>query len=321
MIDLLPGAQPMELMSVIEEHQRPCADFGLSGEIVEAYDLGYDSMQAFRREDGTEIYYEVRGSGPPLCIVNNMYIVGPLWKNFTSKIVQQHTVVTYDLRNQGASTTIDGDLTVADHVADLLALLDVLKIEQAYLLGTSISTLICRDFAVAHPERVSGLVLLGPFFNPLGSKRRKYLTRSWLRSLERGGPRGLFDHFYPLVFGDHTIENGGSPAYLALRDRFLALNSQRQLEKNLSASLTTTDDPAKLADVRCPTLLAAGEADFFCSPSSLEGLAQLLPSGRAEVIPYAGHVPYFEATDYFEELVLRFVGEIEIERSSAASTR
>jgi pimeloyl-ACP methyl ester carboxylesterase len=284
---------------------------GLSREIVETYDLGYDAMQPMRREDGVEIYYESRGEGPPLCIVNNMYIIGPLWKNFTSRLVQRNMVITYDLRNQGASTPIQGELTFADHVEDLRALLDTLEIEQTYLLGTSISTLICRDFALAYPERVRGMVLLGPVFNPLGSKRRRFLTRSWLNSLAAGGPRALFDHFFPLVFGDHTIENGGSPAYLALRERFLALNSQAMLEKNLKGSLTTGDAPARLAEIKCPTLLAAGEGDFLSSPSSLEGLAALFGDARSQVIPYAGHVPYFEATDQFEELVQEFVDSVE----------
>jgi 3-oxoadipate enol-lactonase len=279
------------------------------------FDLDYDAMRCLRRKDGVELYYDVRGSGEPLCIVNNMYIVAPLWKTFTSRIVEHATVITYDLRNQGASSPVDGAVSFDDHVEDLCALLDALEIRDTYLLGSSISTLICRDFAIAHPDRVRGMVLLGPFFNPLGSRRRKYLTRSWLKSLERGGRCGLFDHFYPMVFSDQTVENGGSPTYLALRDRFLALNSHSQLETNLLASLTTNDDPKKLAGVRCPTLVAAGEADFFSSPASVNGLARLLPQGRSEIIPYAGHVPYFEATDHFEELVIRFIDDVETSRT------
>jgi pimeloyl-ACP methyl ester carboxylesterase len=133
--------------------------------IRDAYGSGYDAAQILKRDDDVEIYYEVRGDGPPLCIVNNMYIVGPLWKNFTTKLVKSTRVITYDLRNQGASSQIASEFALADHVGDLLALLDALEIEQTYLLGTSISTLICRDFALAHPERVCGLVLLAPYFN------------------------------------------------------------------------------------------------------------------------------------------------------------
>ncbi len=279
--------------------------------IKDAYGSGYDAAQILKRDDDVEIYYEMRGDGPPLCIVNNMYIVGPLWKNFTTKLVESTRVITYDLRNQGASTQIASEFALADHVGDLLALLDVLEIEKTYLLGTSISTLICRDFALAHPERVRGLVLLGPYFNSLGHRRRKYLTRSWLRTLQAGGPRALFEHFYPLVFTDHTIEHGGSAAYLALRERFHAFNPQRQLETNLAVSLTTRDDPKRLKEIKCPTLIGAGEGDFLNSSRSIEELARLFLNARATIIPHAGHVPYFEATVRFERLLLNFIDDVE----------
>lgn len=283
----------------------------LNAEVIEAYDLAYGDHELHRLAGGGELYYEQRGEGPDLCIVNNMYVVSPAWRNFTQRLVTRNRILTYDLRNQGASSRVEGDFGFEDHVADLLSLLDALEIERTYLLGTSISTLICRDFAIAHPERVKGLVIFGPVFNPLGSRRRKHLTRSWLASLEHGGPAALFNHFYPLVFSDHTIEDGGSATYLALRERFLALNSKEQLRQNLTASLSTGDDAASLKLVECPVLLAAGESDFLSSHSSLEATARLFGRARAAVIPFAGHVPYFEATDSFEELVQGFIDEAE----------
>jgi 3-oxoadipate enol-lactonase len=283
----------------------------LTHDAIEAFDLGYDNREPHRTTDGAELYYEVRGDGPPLTIVNNMYIIAPLWRNFTQALVKENRILTYDLRNQGASSIVDGELSFEDHVRDLRSLLDVLGIEQTYLLGTSISTLICRDFAVAHPDRVKGLILCGAVFNPLGSKRRKYLTKSWLASLENGGPAALFNSIFPLVFGDHAIEHGGTPAYLAMRERFLALNSEEQLRTNLSASLTTDDDAAKLRELACPTLFLSGDGDFLNSVSSLEATSRLCPAADVEILPFSGHVPYFEVTQAFEEAVQRFIARCE----------
>jgi len=53
-------------------------------------------------------------------------------------------------------------------VGDLLSLLDSLGVEQTYLLGVSLSTLLCRDFAVEHPERVKGMIMCGPPPAPTG---------------------------------------------------------------------------------------------------------------------------------------------------------
>jgi 3-oxoadipate enol-lactonase len=284
---------------------------GLSKERVEATDLKYGDHQLHRGPDGVEIYYELRGQGPPLTIVNNFFIISPLWRNFTQRLAKHSRILTYDLRNQGASSLAGETLQFSSHVQDLTDLLDALEIPATYLLGTSISTLICRDFALAHPHRVLGMVLVGPVFCPFGSKRRKYLTKSWLNSLENGGPGALFDHIYPLIYNDRTIENGGTPTYLAIRERFLALNSHEQVRKNLAASLTTDDDPAKLRQVRCPTLILAGDGDFLSSPTSLEATSKIMPDARVEVINFAGHVPYFEATTAFEASVGDFIAETE----------
>jgi 3-oxoadipate enol-lactonase len=276
---------------------------------IEALDLRYSEQQLFTASDHAELYYELRGKGPQLTILNNFFIISPLWRNFTKELVKSNRILTYDLRNQGASSSVSHELQIEDHIRDLRELLDALEIERTFLLGTSISTLICREFAIAHPKRVDGLILVGPVFSSFGSRRRKLLTKSWLNSLEKGGPACLFDHIYPLVYCDRTIENGGTPAYLALRERFLALASHEQLRINLQASLSTEDNPEKLKQISCPVLILAGDGDFLSSPASLAATAKLLRRGRAEILKFAGHVPYFEATGVFESAVQRFITE------------
>jgi pimeloyl-ACP methyl ester carboxylesterase len=44
---------------------------------------------------------------------------------------------------------------------DAVALLDALEIERANLLGWSLGSAVCQEVAIAHPDRVSGLVLWG----------------------------------------------------------------------------------------------------------------------------------------------------------------
>lgn len=276
-------------------------------EQVESYDLRYIDQQRCPASDGVELYYETRGSGPYLTLVNNMFLVSPLWRPFTGRLEEHRTLLGYDMRNQGASTMQDTPVTLDQHVEDLRGLLDHLGIEQTMLLGTSVSTLIAKNFAARYPERVSGLILVGPSFSPFGSARRELLAKSWLKALETEGPTGLFSHIYPQVFGDRAIQEGGAAGFLALRERFLALNSAEQLRNNLGASLRVKDDPEALAGLACPVLLMAGDGDLFASRSSLEELAKLLPDATVDVVPYAGHVPYFDAPDTFQDVVIRFL--------------
>jgi pimeloyl-ACP methyl ester carboxylesterase len=289
------------------------------------YDIDYDFGQLLELSDGTKIYHEIRGpaGAPVILFVNNYFIISPLWRNFTSRLAQRFRVVSYDLRNQGASTRARGELGFDTHVADLRELIDRLGLAPVYLVGTSVSTLITLDCAVAAPEKVRGLVSVGPMFNPFGGRRRKYVVKSWIHAVESGGIRALFDNIYPLIYSDRTIEAGGSATYLTLRERFLAVNSPAQAGKNLRASLTTTDDWRKLTRIACPTLLMAGDQDFYTGGATLAELTRVMPDARYVVVPSVGHLPYFEATEEFERLIAEFVTEVEsrppdAERSGAA---
>jgi 3-oxoadipate enol-lactonase len=282
----------------------------VDAERIENFDLRYDqSGRLHEAEDGESLYYELRGEGPSITLVSTIYVMSTAWRNFTGELVKRNRILTYDLRNQGASTETPAPF--AEHVNDLLHLLDALEIERTYLIGTSISTLICRDFAAAHPERVKGLVLTGPAMSPWGPGRRKRIVRSWLAGLEAGGPRGLFDLIYPIVFGDKMIAEGRGATYLALRERFLAINSKAQLAENLEASLEASDDPRLLEALSCPTLLMVGDDDFAASQGAMRAMITTIGQGAVDVIAECGHLPYFEATERFERSVQDFITSVE----------
>jgi pimeloyl-ACP methyl ester carboxylesterase len=277
---------------------------------IEAWQTAYDgAREPHRTPDGCRLYYETAGTGPTITFVSTIYVASTAWRNFTRTLVHDHHILTYDLRNQGASS--DAPAPFSQHAQDLLSLLDGLHIQSTYLVGTSISTMICRDFALAHPDRVTGLILVGPPFSPWGSARRRRIASSWITALDTAGPRGLFDLIYPLVFGDQALARGGTPAYLALRERFLAMNSHAQLNANLTAALDADDDPDLLRRITAPTLLLTGDDDFTTTASTLHAIADLMPDATVEIIHRCGHLPYFEATDRFQDAIARFVRTVE----------
>lgn len=274
-------------------------------------DLRYEDNDRCPTTGDVELYYEVRGEGPPITFLNHTFLVSPAWRSLTRDLEREFRLVTYDLRNQGASTRCEGKIAWADHVEDLRHLLDRVGLERTYLLGTSISTLICRDFALAYPERVAGLILVGPAFSPYGHRRRHHMAKTWLTALRHGGVEGLYDFLYPLVLSDYTQERGGGAMFVGLRDAFLALHSTQQIEDNLAGAIDLRDEPAKISTIACPTLLLVGDGDFLWSESSVRETARLLQRPTVVTIPRAGHLPYFEAADAFQAAVREFVRKCE----------
>ncbi|MBF5000854.1 alpha/beta hydrolase [Nocardia sp. BSTN01] len=281
----------------------------VTAEKIDAYDLGYIAGSRLETEDGVHIYYERYGIESPTTIVliPNLFLIAPLWRNFSAELATKYSVVSYDMRNKGASTQVDGVVDFERHIHDLRAVLTHLGVERPYLVASSDSTLLAREYALAYPDEVGGLALYGPVFNAIGGRRRRRLIQAWLSTVTNVGPTALFNEMYPLIYSHHTVEFGGSPAYLALKERFIALSSQQQLITNLKTSLTVSDEPDRLRQIACPVLLSAGENDFQTSAAMMGEVAAIMPDAEVEVIPNSGHAPYFEATAEFEASIDRFV--------------
>jgi pimeloyl-ACP methyl ester carboxylesterase len=115
---------------------------------------------------GAELYYEVRGSGPPLLLINggdgDAAMFGPL----AGLLAQSHTVITYDLRGNSRSrlTGPPGPQWIEEHGHDAHLLLTAAAAgEPAYVFGTSYGGMIGMDLLARHPGQVRALVAHEPF--------------------------------------------------------------------------------------------------------------------------------------------------------------
>ncbi|MEE3755345.1 alpha/beta fold hydrolase [Mycobacterium intracellulare] len=274
-------------------------------------DLRYRRGKRCATRNGGELYVEVDGQGPAIVCLNNFFIVAPAWRNVTTKIVEQHTVVKYDLQNQGVSTQRGVDFAFSEHIEDLLDLLDFLGLERVTLLASSISTLIARDFALKYPERVDSTIMVGPAFTPYGNTRTQLVLRDFVDRLNAGGARAIFEYLYPLVFTAAHVEKGGTRAYLGLRQHFLALNSEAQIRACVGAALEHASRPDLMAELTVPTMFVIGDGDHQWSSSMVDDACAALPGSRGCVIPRSGHMPMVEQPDLFEHAVLNFLGSLE----------
>ncbi|MHB2000598.1 MAG: alpha/beta fold hydrolase [Solirubrobacteraceae bacterium] len=281
---------------------------------VAGWDLRYEQSARCPTRNGGELYYETYGEGPPLLFINNFFIIAPAWRNFTVELRKQCRVVAYDLQNQGASSQPGASFPFSEHAEDAVDLLDRLELDSAYVIGTSISTLIAREFALRHGSRVRGLVLMGPVYSPYGQLRYRMLMKDWRERLSGGGPATLFNYLYPTVFSDRAIGEGGRATYLGLRERFLALNSEEQIEACLKGAAAAEQAADGTAELSQPTLLMIGDGDAFWSASTLAAACEAQPEADGVIIPDAGHLPFVEQTSAFEDSVVDFVAANERSR-------
>lgn len=275
-------------------------------------EIPYEDHELVPAGDGAELYYESYGTqAPVITTINNFYLLAQIWRGFSSQLAQRNRVIAWDLRNQGGSKAGSAPLRWDHLVEDLRCLLDHLEVERTYLLGSSISCFIARDFALKYPERVAGCVMQAPAFSPYGPRRREMITKAWLQTLDAYGTDGLWQHMYGEAYCGQTQEVMGVAGYLGLRQMFSTVHRKDQLREFIELSLPLEDGPDPLRRLACPVLLQVGDGDFMWSPSQAEDTLALLQRGKLDTIPRAGHVATMENPLEFEASVQRFVDEVE----------
>lgn len=101
---------------------------------------------------------ECGGAGTPVVLLHGGGMDSRLWDAVFPQLARHHTVVRFDARGLGRSPSSAEPFW---DVVDLRAVLDHFGIERAALVGLSLGGETSLDFALAHPERVSAMALIG----------------------------------------------------------------------------------------------------------------------------------------------------------------
>jgi len=112
------------------------------------------------------------GAGAPVLAVHGITASSHSWFALARALGEQATIVAPDLRGRGRSNELRGPYGIAAHVADLVALLDQLQLEQPPVaVGHSLGAYIVARLAVDHPSRVRAAVLVDGGLTIPGSDR------------------------------------------------------------------------------------------------------------------------------------------------------
>jgi pimeloyl-ACP methyl ester carboxylesterase len=112
----------------------------------------------------TELYYEIRGTGPPVLLIMGATGDGGHFDQLADLLADEFTVVSYDRRGNGRSPVPDGWETTSpeEQADDAAALLDALGTGPAAVFGTSAGGVYALCLMVRHPGSVRGAILHDP---------------------------------------------------------------------------------------------------------------------------------------------------------------
>ena len=183
-------------------------------------------------------------------------------------------VIALDLPGHGKSPA-PGRSSVAEYAADVVALLDALKVDRAALVGHSLGAAIALQIALDHAERALGIALIGAgaklavhpdILNNIQTDQAKVaaLLSEWFWA--QGAPEDQRQQGYAALMQ--------TPADVMLGD-FTASNA--------------FDVRDRLAEIRVPTLIVSGAEDRMTPPKNSQYLHDRIAGSRLVTIERAGH--------------------------------
>ncbi|MDN5847015.1 MAG: alpha/beta hydrolase [Candidatus Nitrosocosmicus sp.] len=108
-----------------------------------------------------EIAYKMFGKGDPLILHNGASDGMDAWEPaLLTRLASNNTVIVFDSRGIGNTTAGTEPYSIQLLANDTAGLMDALNIEQANILGFSLSTFITQQFAISYPEKVSSVILI-----------------------------------------------------------------------------------------------------------------------------------------------------------------
>jgi non-heme chloroperoxidase len=190
-----------------------------------------------------------------------------------------------------------------DQAGDLAGFMDAVGLETAVIVGHSAGSYVARRFALDHPERTLGLVLVGAFRafhdNPgvleLAEEVAQLddpVDREFVRAFQEScAARPLPDGFLEQII----VESCKLPA---------------RVWKAHFRGLLEADVPTESGAITAPTLILWGEQDAFVPRADQDALLAAIPAARLVTYPGTGHCPHWEQVDQVAAELTAFASSV-----------
>lgn len=260
--------------------------------------------------DGRRLVYELKHGGPAgapvVAFLNGLSQTTVAWGLQVKRLAGRRATLVHDAAGQGKSDVPPEGHRPAGHARDFLHVCDALGVAKLDLVGFSFGARIALRVALAAPERVRRIVLVGCAHRD--TALRRWMVKGWLDALDAGGPELAFQIVTPQIVGEAWLaRNEGTRANM-LR-AFVQRNSPEGMRRLLSDTLMPGGDLGEeLRALRHPVLVVRGAEDMVVSRALTEELVSLLPDARLAECPDAGHTVAIEQPDWFAARLEEFLG-------------
>lgn len=206
-------------------------------------------------------------------------------------LAARYHVYALDLRGHGESDRPESGYKLNDFAADVLAFMDEKGLKRANIVGHSMGSFVAQRVALAAPERVERLVLIGSATTPRNSVVLQ--LRDAINQLKDEVPEKFVREFQMSTI--HQPLPGEFVERIIIESRKVPARVWRDTVNGLFAD----DYQSRLGSIKAPTLVIWGDKETVFPRSEQDALVKTIAGANLKVYPDVNHSPHWERPEQF----------------------
>ena len=245
---------------------------------------------------------------PTVLLFHAFPLSSSLWKGEVERLKSQARVVTPDLPGFGRAARQKTGPSIPQMARDAADLLDRLGLQEPVVVGgLSMGGYVAFEFLRQYPERVRALGLFSTRASADTPEARTQRFKT-AKGIQENGLEPFARAVLSNLLGKTTLRTQPDVGR-RVREMILA-NSPDGVADALLAMADRRDSTELLAEIRCPTLVIAGDEDTFIPLEQARAMHRQIPGAQIEILSQAGHLVNLEQPKKFQEILEKFLKEI-----------
>ena len=239
--------------------------------------------------DSKGTYYQLNKKKElPIVLIHGVGLDHEMWEYQFNSF--ENTVLTYDILGHGKTPLGVGQVTFDDFSEQLINLIDELGIGKIHLVGFSIGSLIARNFATKHNDRLQTLTLLSSIFKR-SNQQQKVVDDRFEKS--KNSSKMSNDALVRWFTEDYLKKNQEKSEWIS---SILSRNNMKNFNKIYELFVKHKDDE-DFKKIIAETLVMTGEEDVGSTPEMSKNLSKVIKNSKLKIIPKGKHLCSIECVD------------------------
>ena len=227
------------------------------------------------------------------------------WSAQIDALQPLYDVVAIDLPGHGLSAGSPADCDLSSISERLAGIIKSLGKGAVHVVGISVGGMIAQTLALAHPERVRSLCLIGTASTFPEAVRAAMIARA--EAVEQGGMAAVLQSSLQRWFTERTRTS--RPELIERVTRTL-LADDPTVHAAMWRAIAAFGVHERLGEISCPTLVLVGDQDPSTPPAMTEVLAEGIPGARMAVLADTSHIAILESPVAVNEQLLGFLAAL-----------